>query len=195
MLEKKHKIKYIKEKKDNFKLTIKEDSEKLKYLEFKNMKFGIGYDIHRIQKTNVTNNIKLGGVVIKSKYKIISHSDGDVILHSITDAILGAISKRDIGVYFPNNKINENRNSNIFLKYSLNKMKNENLFIGNIDIMVVSEKPKINIVYNKVIDNLVNLLKISRDQITIKATTNEKSGLIGKEKFIAVWSSILLKEI
>ena len=192
---KKYKIKYIKEKKDNFKLTIKEDSEKLKYLEFKNIRFGIGYDIHRIQKTHITNNIKLGGVIIKSKYKIISHSDGDVILHSITDAILGAISKRDIGVYFPNNKINKNRNSNIFLKYSLNKMKNENLFIGNIDIMVVSEKPKINIVYNKVIDNLVNLLKISRDQITLKATTNEKSGLIGKEKFIAVWSSILLKEI
>jgi 2-C-methyl-D-erythritol 4-phosphate cytidylyltransferase/2-C-methyl-D-erythritol 2,4-cyclodiphosphate synthase len=190
-----YKVKYIKELEDNFKLTTREDSNKLKYLEFKNVKFGIGYDIHRIEKTKNLNNLNLGGVTIRSKYKIISHSDGDVILHSITDAILGAISKRDIGVYFPNNKINKNRNSNIFLKYSIDKMKKEKLFIGNIDIMVVSEKPKINIIYNKVIDHLVKLLNISKNQITLKATTNEKSGLIGDEKFIAVWSSVLLKEI
>ncbi|MDC0861681.1 2-C-methyl-D-erythritol 2,4-cyclodiphosphate synthase [Alphaproteobacteria bacterium] len=192
---KKYKIKYIKELVDNFKLTVKEDSVKLKYFEFKDIKFGIGYDIHRIEKTNCLNNLKLGGINIKSKYRIISHSDGDVILHSITDSILGAISKRDIGVYFPNNKINKNRNSGTFLKYSLDVMKKENLFIGNIDIMVVSEKPKINIIYHKVIKNLVKLLDITDRQITLKATTNEKSGLIGKEKFIAVWSSILLKKV
>ena len=192
---KKYKIKYVKEKKENFKITVREDLDKLKYYEFKNVRFGIGYDIHRIEKIKDTCSMKLGGVLIKSNYKVISHSDGDVILHSITDAILGAISKRDIGVYFPNNNINRNRNSNTFLKYSIDKMSKAKLFIGNIDIMVVSEKPKINIVYEKVIKNLMKLLNINKDQITVKATTNEKSGLIGKEKFIAVWSSVSLKEI
>ena len=191
---KKYKIKYFKEKNENFKLTVKEDSIKLKYLEFKNIKFGIGYDIHRLEKQESLCKIKLGGVEIQSLYKIISHSDGDVILHSITDSILGALSKRDIGVYFPNNKVNKNRNSEYFLKFAMNKLRKENLYIGNIDIMVVSEKPKINIIYNKIINNLVELLGVNKKQITLKATTNEKSGLIGNEKFIAVWSSVLLKE-
>ena len=192
---KKYKIKYIKEKNENFKLTVKEDSIKLKYHEFKNIKFGIGYDIHRLEKQENVCKIQLGGVEIKSLYKIISHSDGDVILHSITDSILGALSKRDIGVYFPNNQVNKNRNSKYFLKFAMNKLRKENLYIGNIDIMVVSEKPKINIIYNKIINNLVELLGINNKQITLKATTNEKSGLIGNEKFIAVWSSVLLKGI
>ena len=192
---KKYKIKYIKEKNENFKLTVKEDSIKLKYLEFKNIKFGIGYDIHRLEKQKSLCKIKLGGVEIQSLYKIISHSDGDVILHSITDSILGALSKRDIGVYFPNNKVNKNRNSEYFLEFAMNKLRKENLYIGNIDIMVVSEKPKINIIYNKIILNLVDLLDVNNKHITLKATTNEKSGLIGNEKFIAVWSSVLLKGI
>ncbi|MDC1316030.1 2-C-methyl-D-erythritol 2,4-cyclodiphosphate synthase, partial [Alphaproteobacteria bacterium] len=127
--------------------------------------------------------------------KIISHSDGDVILHSITDGILGALSKRDIGVYFPNNTKNKNRNSKNFLKFAMDKLRKENLFIGNIDIMVVSENPKINIIYKKIISNLIGLLGVNHKQITLKATTNEKSGLIGDGKFIAVWSSVLLKEI
>ena len=125
---KKYKIKYIKEKNENFKLTVKEDSIKLKYLEFKNIKFGIGYDIHRLEKQKSLCKIKLGGVEIQSLYKIISHSDGDVILHSITDSILGALSKRDIGVYFPNNKVNKNRNSEYFLEFAMNKLRKENLY-------------------------------------------------------------------
>ena len=137
----------------------------------------------------------LGGIKIPFHSGLKGHSDGDVILHSITDSILGALSKRDIGVYFPNNKVNKNRNSKFFLKFAMDRLRKENLFIGNIDIMVVSEKPKINIIYNKIISNLVNLLGINNKQITLKATTNEKSGLIGNEKFIAVWSSVLLKEI
>ena len=76
----------------------------------------------------------------------------------------------------------------------MNKLRKENLYIGNIDIMVVSEKPKINIIYNKIILNLVELLGVNNKKITLKATTNEKSVLIGNEKFIAVWSSVLLKE-
>ena len=80
------------------------------------------------------NKIKLGGISIKSKVRIISHSDGDVILHAITDSILGALSQRDIGTYFPNNQINKNRNSKEFLEFALKKLKNKNFKINNIDL-------------------------------------------------------------
>jgi 2-C-methyl-D-erythritol 2,4-cyclodiphosphate synthase len=151
---------------------------------------GLGYDIHKIQKIDRYNKIKLGGISIKSKVKVISHSDGDVILHAITDSILGALSLRDIGTYFPNNKINKNRNSKEFLDFALTKLKNKNLRINNIDVMIVSEMPKINPYYEKIIKSLIQILQIDKNQITIKATTNEKSGLIGKSEFIACWSNI-----
>ena len=131
---------------------------------------------------------------IKTRIKVISHSDGDVILHAITDSILGALSLRDIGTYFPNNKRNYKRNSIDFLNYALNKMSNQKLSINNIDIMIVSEEPKVNPYYDKMIKKLCKILNISNNQITIKATTNEKSGLIGEGKFIACWSSVSLLE-
>ena len=153
---------------------------------------GLGYDIHKIQKIDKFNKIKLGGIDIKSKVKVISHSDGDVILHAITDSILGALSLRDIGTYFPNNRINNNRNSKEFLDFALKKLKNKNFKINNIDLMIVSEIPKINPYYEKMIKNLIKILEIERKQITIKATTNEKSGLIGKSEFIACWSNLAI---
>ena len=154
----------------------------------------MGYDIHRIEKCKSENHINLGAVKIKTRIKVISHSDGDVILHAITDSILGALSLRDIGTYFPNNKRNYKRNSIDFLNYALNKTSNQKLSINNIDIMIVSEEPKVNPYYNKMIKKLCEILTISNNQITIKATTNEKSGLIGEGKFIACWSNVSLLE-
>ena len=187
---KKFKIKYLLDNSFNFKITYKEDLENLNLNYKKKQRVGLGYDIHKIQKIEKLNYIKLGGIKIKSKIKIISHSDGDVILHAITDSILGALSLRDIGTYFPNNKINEDRNSNEFLDYALNKLWDKNFRINNIDLMVVSEIPKINPYYEKILKNLTKIMKIKSNQITIKATTNEKSGLIGKSEFIACWSNL-----
>ena len=186
----KYKIKYMLDNGFNLKVTYKEDIENLKINLKKKVRVGLGYDIHRIQKIDNINHIKLGGIKIKSKIKIISHSDGDIILHAITDSILGALSLRDIGTYFPNNKINKNRESIEFLNFSIQKLENRNFRINNIDLMIVSETPKINPYYEKIIKNLTKLLKIDKNQITIKATTNEKSGLIGKSEFIACWSNI-----
>ena len=125
---------------------------------------------------------------------MISHSDGDVILHAITDSILGALSQRDIGTYFPNNKKNLNRNSIDFLNFALNKMNSMKKKINNIDIMIVSEEPKINPYFEKILLSISKLLNTNKNNITVKATTNEKSGLIGKGNFIACWSNISLKE-
>ena len=184
------KIKYLLDNGFNIKVTYKEDLENLSFDYKERQRVGLGYDIHKIQKIDRYNEIKLGGIRIKSKVKVISHSDGDVILHAITDSILGALSLRDIGTYFPNNKINENRNSKEFLDFALTKLKNKNFKINNIDLMIVSEIPKINPYYEKMIKSLIQILQIDKNQITIKATTNEKSGLIGKSEFIACWSNI-----
>ena len=185
-----YKIKYLLDNGFNFKVTYKEDIENLKITLKNKIRVGLGYDIHRIQKIDNINYIKLGGIKIKSKIKIVSHSDGDVILHAITDSILGALSLRDIGTYFPNIKLNKNRNSIDFLKFAFKKLEKRNFGINNIDLMIVSETPKINPYYEKIIKNLTKLLKVDKNQITIKATTNEKSGLIGKSEFIACWSNI-----
>ena len=185
-----YKIKYVLDNGFNFKVTYKEDLENLSFNHKKKQRVGLGYDIHKIQKINKLNYINLGGIKIKSKIKIISHSDGDVILHAVTDSILGALSLRDIGTYFPNNKINKNRNSKDFLNFALKKLRKKNYEINNIDLMIVSEIPKINPYYEKIIKNLTKVLQIAKDKITIKATTNEKSGLIGKSEFIACWSNL-----
>jgi len=187
---KEFKIKYMLDNGLNLKITHKEDLEVLKTNFARTTRVGLGYDIHRIQKIDKFNLISLGSIKIKSKIKVISHSDGDVILHAITDSILGALSLRDIGTYFPNNKINKNRNSLDFLDYALTKLKNQNFKISNIDLMIISEVPKINPYYKSIINSLVKILNINNNQITIKATTNEKSGLIGKSEFIACWSNI-----
>ncbi len=185
-----YKIKYLLDNGFNFKVTYREDIENLRITLKNKARVGLGYDIHRIQKIDNISYIKLGGIKIKSKIKILSHSDGDVILHAITDSILGALSLRDIGTYFPNNRLNKDRNSIEFLKFAIQKLENRNFMINNIDLMIVSETPKINPYYEKIVKNLTKLLNVDKNQITIKATTNEKSGLIGKSEFIACWSNI-----
>ena len=189
---KNYNIKYLLDKYLHIKITYKEDIISLNELIGSKQRNGIGYDIHRTKKNDKYSFVNLGGIKVKSNIEVISHSDGDVILHAITDSILGALSFRDIGTYFPNNKINLNRNSKDFLIFAFNKMKAKKYKINNIDLMVVSEEPKINPYYNKMINNLQKLLRLNKDQITIKATTNEKSGLIGKGMFIACWSNISL---
>ncbi len=114
----KYKIKYLLQNEINLKITYKDELNSLNKLIRNNFLAGIGYDIHKTKKTIKNKFIKLGGVKIKSKIKVISHSDGDVVLHAITDSILGALSQRDIGTYFPNTKRNLNRNSIDFLNLS-----------------------------------------------------------------------------
>ena len=188
-----YKIKYLLQNEINFKITYKDELNSLNKLIRNNFLAGIGYDIHKTKKTIKNNFVKLGGVKIKSKIKVISHSDGDVVLHAITDSILGALSQRDIGTYFPNTRKNLDRNSIDFLNYALKKMTFRKMLINNIDIMIVSEEPKINPHFEIIISSLSKLLKTDKNNITIKATTNEKSGLIGSGDFIACWSNVSLK--
>jgi 2-C-methyl-D-erythritol 4-phosphate cytidylyltransferase/2-C-methyl-D-erythritol 2,4-cyclodiphosphate synthase len=113
------------------------------------------------------------------------HSDGDVILHAIIDAILGATRKKDIGTYFPNTKKFKNIRSPMMLKPIINNLEKSNFSINNIDINLVCEQPKVSKYRNKIINSISNLIGIRKNLINLKGKTVEKLGLIGKEKAIA----------
>jgi len=184
-IEKNLKIKFIKGEILNKKITYKSDLSNL------NISYGIGFDIHRLVKKR---KLYLGGLKIKSKLGTLGHSDGDPILHAITDSLLGANKMGDIGQKFSNkNKKFKNIRSTILLKKVINEINSKNYFINNIDINVITQTPKIQKYKNKMIKLISKICNISTDQINIKGKTAEKLGLIGKEKAIAceVISSVI----
>ena len=113
------------------------------------------------------------------------HSDGDVILHAIIDAILGAIRKKDIGTYFPNTKKFKNIRSPKMLKPIFKNLTKSNYFINNVDINLICEQPKVSKYRDKIINSISKLINLNKNQINLKGKTVEKLGLIGKEKAIA----------
>jgi len=151
---------------------------------------GIGYDVHRFKKGR---KLILGGVRIPHPFGLIGHSDADVILHAISDAILGACGLRDIGVYFPNNDPQyKNISSRLILKKVFNLAKNKKFRIVNVDCMVIAEKPKIN-PYNTRMKKCISDI-LGTKNISIKATSNEGLGFIGKNKGIACFAIVLVKK-
>ncbi len=123
---------------------------------------------------------------IKSNLGTLGHSDGDPVLHAITDAILGACKMGDIGHKFSNkNNKFKNIRSTILLKRIINEIKLKNYFINNLDINIITQIPKISKFKNKMIQLISNICEMSPSQINIKGKTTEKLGLIGKEKAIA----------
>ena len=145
--------------------------------------FGIGFDVHRLVPNR---KLFLAGLKIKSKLGTLGHSDGDPVLHSIIDAILGACKMGDIGQMFSDkSKRFKNIRSTILLKRVVNQIKSKGYFINNIDINIITQTPKIKNLRNKIENNIANLCEISKDQINIKGKTTEKLGVVGKEKAIA----------
>ena len=178
------KINLIKGEKANIKITYPEDIDYLKNLIKINMRSGIGYDIHKIDK-NTKLGLKLCGVKIPFS-KLIGHSDADVGLHAICDSIFGALSMRDIGYYFPNTDIRwKKANSAKFINFCRKKLSENNYKITNLDINIIAERPKISKYVNRMKKTIAELLKINRNIISIKATTNEKIGFIGNGEGIA----------
>ena len=178
-----NKVKFIEGEKNNFKITDKVDFENLKNIYKSQQSVGIGFDVHRLVPNR---KLFLAGLKIKSKLGTLGHSDGDPVLHSIMDAILGACKMGDIGQMFSDkNKRFKNIRSTILLKYVVNQIKSKGYLINNIDINIITQTPKIKNLKNRMVKNIVNLCEISNDQINIKGKTTEKLGVIGKEKAIA----------
>ena len=144
---------------------------------------GIGFDVHRLVPKK---KLYLAGLRIKSNLGTLGHSDGDPVLHSVTDAILGACKMGDIGQMFSDkNKKFKNIRSTILLKKVIEKVKLKGYLINNIDINIITQTPKIKNLKNKMINNIARLCEISEKRINIKGKTTEKLGVIGKEKAIA----------
>jgi 2-C-methyl-D-erythritol 4-phosphate cytidylyltransferase / 2-C-methyl-D-erythritol 2,4-cyclodiphosphate synthase len=176
-IENNKKIKFIKGENTNDKITFLEDVKKaINYV-------GIGFDIHKLIKDKP---LYLGGVKIPFHSGLEGHSDGDVILHAVIDAILGAIRKKDIGSIYPSNKKKfKNIRSPKMLKPIIDDLNKYNLSINNIDINLICEQPKVSKYRDIIIKSISKLTSLDKDQINLKGKTVEKLGLIGKEKAIA----------
>ena len=178
-----NKIKFIEGDKNNFKITDQSDFQRLKSICKSRQSVGIGFDVHRLVPKK---KLYLAGLKIKSPLGTLGHSDGDPVLHSITDAILGACKLGDIGQMFSDkSKKFKNIRSTILLKEVMEKIKTKGYFVNNIDINIITQTPKIKKFKNKMIDSIAKLCEISKNQINIKGKTTEKLGIIGKEKAIA----------
>ncbi len=172
---------------DNFKITTEDDynllSKILSYDMAKN-RVGIGFDVH---KFDAGESIRIFGINIPYNKSLKGHSDADVGLHSITDAIYGSLGLEDIGYYFnPNDKKWKNTDSKVFLDDALEKLKKANARIINLDIIVICEEPKINPYRIEIKDKLADLMGINSSQISIKGTTTEELGFTGRKEGIAV---------
>ena len=177
------KVKFVNGEKNNFKITNQEDLSMLKNFINLKTRTGIGFDVHRLVPKR---KLYLAGLRIKSHLGTLGHSDGDPVLHSITDAILGACKMGDIGQIFSDkNKKFKNIRSTILLKRVMDQIKSKGYYVNNLDINIITQTPKIKKYKNKMIDNISKLCEISKDQINIKGKTTEKLGVIGKEKAIA----------
>ena len=171
------KIKFIDGETLNNKITFKEDINNIKTY------FGIGFDVHRLIKNK---KLYLGGIKIPFHSGLKGHSDGDVILHSIIDALLGAMRKKDIGTFFPDNKSKfKNIRSPKMLRPIIKILYKNDIYINNLDINLICEQPKVSKYRTKIINSLSDLLSLDRNLINLKGKTVEKLGLIGNEKAIA----------
>ena len=169
--------------KNNFKITDQSDFQIFKNIYKSKIFVGIGFDVHRLVPKK---KLYLAGLIIKSPLGTLGHSDGDPVLHSVTDAILGACKMGDIGQMFSDkSKKFKNIRSIVLLKQVIELTKSKSFFINNMDINIITQTPKIQKYKKKMINNIAKLCEISKEQINIKGKTTEKLGVIGKEKAIA----------
>jgi len=155
-----------------------------------NIRVGNGYDIHQLGEGR---SLIIGGVKIDHSLGLLGHSDADVLTHAIMDALLGALSLGDIGHHFPPSDPKwANADSIELLKEVQRVIAGQGWSIGNIDAVVVAEKPKLKPHLKAMRDRVANTLALNLDQVSIKATTNEKMDAVGREEAIASYAVALL---
>ena len=159
------------------------------------MKFrvGFGFDVHRLVEGRA---LWLGGIMIDHTLGLLGHSDADVLIHALCDALLGAANMRDIGYHFPDTDANlKNVDSKILLEKTMDLIRGKGYEFGNADITVAAERPKINPHVERMKETLANVMKTSPDDISIKATTTEKLGFTGREEGISAYATVLINKI
>jgi 2-C-methyl-D-erythritol 2,4-cyclodiphosphate synthase len=156
------------------------------------MKVGIGFDSHRLVEGR---SLILGGVEIPNDRGLLGHSDADVLLHTICDAILGALGEGDIGGHFPDTDPAYKDISSMKLLMIVKELANKKGYIvNNIDTTVILEKPKLKGYVNKMMHNIAQVLGVEEDVINIKATTNEGMGFIGRGEGIAAFAVVSIRK-
>lgn len=158
-----------------------------------NIKIGHGYDVHKLVKGR---KLILGGVDIEHALGLLGHSDADVLCHAVADSLLGAAGKKDIGHYFPDSDKQYEGVSSLFLLEEVRKIIEESGYqIGNIDATVIAQSPKLAPYIDKMKENIANALEIEKENVNIKATTEEKLGFTGRGEGISAHSVCLIYKI
>jgi 2-C-methyl-D-erythritol 2,4-cyclodiphosphate synthase len=156
-----------------------------------NIRVGFGYDVHQLAKGE---ELWLGGKLIPSDLGAVGHSDADVLIHVICDALLGAANLRDIGFHFPDtSSAYKGIDSKILLRDVVKLIGEKGYSVGNVDTTVALEKPKVNPHIQEMKAILAEILKVDEDAVSIKATTSEKIGFVGRQEGIAAFATVLIQ--
>jgi len=156
------------------------------------IRVGFGYDVHRLADNR---ELWLGGVKIEHTQGLMGHSDADVLIHAVCDALLGAANLRDIGFHFPDTAGEyKDIDSKILLRRTLDVISEKGYRIGNIDATICAERPKINPHIPQMQKIMAEILHISEDDISIKATTSERMGFVGREEGFAAYAVALIEK-
>ena len=151
---------------------------------------GFGYDIHRLCRGEY---ILLAGIKVKAEKRIIAHSDGDIVFHSLSQAILSALGKEDIGTYFPDyEKKTLNMDSSIIVSLAVKMMSEEGYRVNNVVIDIVLQSPKLKDYKEKIKEKISSVLSVDKKRVAINANTHERVDSVGKEKAIEVYSVVSL---
>lgn len=157
-----------------------------------NFRIGNGYDVHALAEGET---LWLGGILIEHEKGTIAHSDGDVLIHAICDAMLGALSLGDIGQHFPDtDQSYKNIDSKILLEKCSQLLSNKGYSIVNIDSTICAQRPKLMPHLPQMIDCIAKILKIEQEQVSVKATTTERLGFVGREEGISSYAVVLLQK-
>lgn len=156
----------------------------------KDIRVGMGYDVHRLVEGR---DLWLGGIRIPHTLGLLGHSDADVLIHAICDALLGAANMRDIGYHFPDTSADTlDMDSKLILKGTVELLAGKGYHIGNIDATVCAERPKINPHVPAMRSCMAQVMGIDEDRISIKATTTERLGFVGREEGISAYAVALI---
>ncbi|MBQ6763812.1 MAG: 2-C-methyl-D-erythritol 2,4-cyclodiphosphate synthase [Paludibacteraceae bacterium] len=156
------------------------------------MRIGFGYDVHQFSPDR---KLWLGGIEVPYEYGLMGHSDADVVIHALCDALLGAAAMRDIGYHFPDTKGNEYEgiDSKILLRRTITMLRNAGYELGNCDITICAQAPKLNPFIERMQTCLAEVMDVTPSQVNIKATTTEYLGFVGRKEGIAAYAVVLIE--
>ena len=156
------------------------------------IRVGFGFDVHQLVPDR---ELWLGGIQFEHELGLLGHSDADVLIHAICDALLGAANMRDIGYHFPDNAGEfKNVDSKILLAKTVDLIATKGYQVGNVDATVCAERPKLKARIPEMQEVLAKLMKVDVDEVSIKATTTEKLGFTGREEGISAYATVLIEK-